>query len=58
MQRGHLEDAEAVDGGFASELVRACQRRLSSIVQVVLEGAPVLLPKLVSGPLAQDGPPR
>src|SRR5439155_20484487 len=57
VQRGHLEDAEAVDGGLASELVRARERSLPCIVQVVLESTAVLLRKLASG-LAQDMPPR
>src|SRR5947208_15760957 len=57
VQRGHLEDAEAVDDGLASELVRARERSLPCIVQVVLESTAVLLRKLASG-LAQDMPPR
>ena len=57
VQRRHLQDAEAVDDGLASELVRARQACLACIVQVVLESTPVLLRKLVSG-LAQGVPPR
>src|SRR2546429_9789811 len=49
VQRGHLEDAEAAADGLASELVRARQRSLPCIVQVILESTPVLRHQLASG---------
>ena len=58
VQRCHLEDAEPVDDGPASELVRARQRGFPDTVQVILQGPQVLPRKLVSGLLVQLVPPR